>query len=175
MKRYHLAKLVDWAGTLETRKRLQKVVYLLQEAGCPLEADFFLHRFGPYSPDVARLTDDMVARDLLIEHESENALGRQFGYELTEEGKRQLNGVEERSDWQELRNRLEQHEPLAKRLFAADLRQLELAATIAYFRRMNRVDSAWPEARRQACRFKGVDPESTFAVAAEELARTAIE
>jgi hypothetical protein len=36
MNRYQLAKIVDWAGTLETRKRMQKVVYLLQVAGCPL-------------------------------------------------------------------------------------------------------------------------------------------
>jgi hypothetical protein len=30
---------VDWAGTLHLRKRIQKVVYLLQVAGCPLEAE----------------------------------------------------------------------------------------------------------------------------------------
>src|SRR5713226_2600892 len=35
MTRYQLAKLVQWAGTLRTRKRMQKVVYLLQLAGCP--------------------------------------------------------------------------------------------------------------------------------------------
>ena len=44
MKRYQLAKLIEWSGeSLKTRKRLQKVVYLLQAAGCPLDADYTLH------------------------------------------------------------------------------------------------------------------------------------
>jgi hypothetical protein len=43
MTRYELAKLAAWAETLHSRKRLQKVVFLLHTAGCPLEADFILH------------------------------------------------------------------------------------------------------------------------------------
>ncbi len=36
MQPYHLAKLIQWApdGELKSRKRMQKVVYLLQSAGC---------------------------------------------------------------------------------------------------------------------------------------------
>lgn len=55
MTRYQLAKLVEWAGELRSRKRLQKVVYLLQAAGAPIEAEFTLHHYGPYSFDVAQL------------------------------------------------------------------------------------------------------------------------
>jgi uncharacterized protein YwgA len=51
MTRYQLAKLVEWAGTLRTRKRLQKVVFMLQAAGCPFDDGFGLHHFGPYSSD----------------------------------------------------------------------------------------------------------------------------
>jgi hypothetical protein len=32
MNRYQLAKIVEWAGTLDARKRIQKVVYLLKAA-----------------------------------------------------------------------------------------------------------------------------------------------
>ena len=35
MTKYQLAKLIQFVGNLETRKRMQKVVYLLQSAGCP--------------------------------------------------------------------------------------------------------------------------------------------
>ena len=77
MNRYQLAKIVDWAGTLETRKRMQKVVYLLQVAGCPLGADYTLHHYGPYSHDVARLTDEMVQASLLVEKTTSNAVGQQ--------------------------------------------------------------------------------------------------
>ena len=61
MTRYQLAKLVEWAGTLNSRKRLQKVVFMLQAAGCPLQAEFYLNHYGTYSlEDVTRLTDEMV-------------------------------------------------------------------------------------------------------------------
>ena len=46
--RYQLAKLVQWAGTLRTRKRLQKTVYLMKRGGAPFEDAFCLHRYGPH-------------------------------------------------------------------------------------------------------------------------------
>ena len=84
MDNYQLAKLVQWAGTLHTRKRLQKVVYLLQSRNCPLEADFFLHHYGPYSNEVARLTDALVKNELLVEHESETLSGKKYDYTLSQ-------------------------------------------------------------------------------------------
>ena len=89
MNRYQLAKIVDWAGTLDTRKRMQKVVYLLQVAGCPLGADYTLHHYGPYSHDVARLTDEMVQASLLAEKASSNAVGQQYSYSLSDERSQQ--------------------------------------------------------------------------------------
>lgn len=46
MTRYQLAKLISWAGTLHSRKKMQKVVFMLQAAGCPLDAEFYLHLYG---------------------------------------------------------------------------------------------------------------------------------
>ncbi len=90
MNRYKLAKIVDWAGTLETRKRMQKVVYLLQVAGCPLGADYTLHHYGPYSQEVARLTDEMVQANLLDEKTASNAVGQQYSYNLSPTARRSL-------------------------------------------------------------------------------------
>ena len=71
-------------GDARSRKRMQKVVYLLQVAGCPLEADYTLHHYGPYSQDVARLTDEMVEASLLDEKTTSNAVGQQYSYSLSE-------------------------------------------------------------------------------------------
>ena len=45
MNRYQLAKIVQWAGTLRSRKRMQKMIFLLKAAGCPLDADYDLHHY----------------------------------------------------------------------------------------------------------------------------------
>ena len=38
------------------RKRLQKLAFFAKAAGAPVETDFFLHDFGPYSPAIASAT-----------------------------------------------------------------------------------------------------------------------
>lgn len=78
MTRYQLAKLVQWAGTLHTRKRLQKVIYMLQSVGCPLEAEFYLHHYGTYSEDVARVADEMVRLQMLKETSAPSLGGSQY-------------------------------------------------------------------------------------------------
>src|SRR5438876_8802937 len=83
MTRYQLAKLVEWAGILNSRKRLQKVVFLLQASGCPIEAEYFLHHYGPYSQEVARMSDEMVQVGLLEESSQPNPVGVQYAYKLT--------------------------------------------------------------------------------------------
>jgi uncharacterized protein YwgA len=82
MTEYQLAKLVQMAGSLKTRKRLQKATYLLQAAGCPLAADFILHLYGPYSHEVAYLADALTARGVLREEETPLPAGREYTYEL---------------------------------------------------------------------------------------------
>lgn len=59
MNRLQLATLLSWADdqSIQGRKRLQKVVYFLQYAGCPLDCRYTLHHFGPYSRDVADACD----------------------------------------------------------------------------------------------------------------------
>ena len=47
MTRYQLAKIVDWAGTLDTRKRMQKVVYLLQVVGLPARSGLYAASLWP--------------------------------------------------------------------------------------------------------------------------------
>jgi uncharacterized protein YwgA len=168
MNRYQLAKLVAWAGTLHTRKRLQKLVFMLQSAGCPLQAEYGLHLFGPYSEDVAQLTDELVERKLLTEREEKAGSGRQFHYDLAPASAKRLVDAEATPQGREWAEEMKPYEPLARELLKADLKELEIAATIAFFRRQT---DEWPAAVEKAGRFKGLAPNSPLLTAAEALAR----
>lgn len=173
MTKLELARLIDLAGKLQTRKRLQKVVYLLQAGGCELNVDYTLHHYGPYSQDVALLTDKMVREGLIVEDVSENAMGREYSYTLSERAKNQLENFLESHARDILFRNINQHETLARQLLEeADLRKLEYAATIAYFRKLHK---SWAEARATAAEFKKQRPESHPMEQAEELARNILE
>jgi HD superfamily phosphohydrolase/uncharacterized protein YwgA len=133
MSRYQLAKIVDWAGTLHSRKRLQKLVYLLQAAGCPLEAEYALHHYGPYSQDVAQLTDEMVRLNWLDEAAESNSFGVQYSYQLPETTRQKLDEYERGPRGQEWPALMASFQERAKSLINADLKELEIAATLAYF------------------------------------------
>lgn len=176
MDAYQLAKIVEWAGTLQTRKRLQKVVYLLQAAGCPLNADYTLHYYGPYSADVAQRTDAMVQSGLLCEDESPNAMmGRSFSYRLSEPTQNHLERMEQDPTIQHRLGELDRFEPLARQLLEEpDLQKLEFAATIAYFHNQA-AENTWQAARNAAARFKQQEPDSQVMRDAEDFARHVLE
>ena len=171
MNRYQLATLVNWAGTLHTRKRLQKVVYLLQAAGCDLEAEFTLHHYGPYSHDIASLTDDMVQANLLDEKAHLNMAGKSFEYQLSERAIAQMEQMESDARHPTLLGAMSKHEPLARRLLEeSNLPKLEYAATIAYFHKQKSGED-WQKAREGAAKFKKQPPDSQPMLDAERLAR----
>src|SRR5258706_15957819 len=84
MNRLQLATLLSWAGDsgIQGRKRLQKVVFFLQQAGCPLDCQYTLHHFGPYSRDVADTCDEMVAAGLVDEKVEQQNTVMQYTYTL---------------------------------------------------------------------------------------------
>lgn len=172
MTRYQLAKLISWAGTLHSRKRLQKVVALLQAAGCPLEVDFRLHHFGPYSDDVAHLADEMVQVDLLIEEEKSNAIGSTYDYRLSEKASALLHDFEQTPEGKQQAVAVDGFATQAKRLLHADLKDLEHAATIVHFRQGG-LD--WAEAIDKASTFKKLKKNSPALRRAESLAREIVE
>lgn len=172
MNRYQLAKLVEWAGTLKSRKRMQKIVFMLQAAGCPLEADFFLHRYGPYSTDVARLTDELVVLGWLDEGTQGIPNGvLTYDYTLTDRGSEILRKLERDKSQDRREAQISQFKPLVERLRDEPLRTLEVASTIAYFRRCG---NDWSTAVRKAFEFKEVEAGSDAARKMEELAREVV-
>jgi uncharacterized protein YwgA len=171
MTRYQLAKIVGWAGTLDTRKRMQKVAYLLQVAGCPLEAEYNLHHYGPYSQEVSRLADDMVQANLLIERAESNLVGQQYSYRLSDGARQSLSDFEATLLGRSLSESMVRFEPLARQLFQADLKELEFASTIIFFSRQGH---GWPEAIEKMCEFKGLKPGTRPVERADALAREII-
>ena len=168
MTRYQLAKLVQWAGKLRTRKRLQKVAYLLQAAGCPLDDEFGLHHFGPYSSDVADRADEMTNAGLLTEESCGNYAGKQYNYSLTQSAETQLATLESTTQGEILAREFSPYEARAKGLLNVDVRELEVAATIVFFRKQGH---DWPEAVTRTCNFKGLKGQSGLLQRAEALAR----
>jgi uncharacterized protein len=153
MIRYQLGKLVQWAGKLNTRKKIQKVAYLLQVAGCPIEANFRLHHFGPYSSDVAQTTDVLVRMGLLKEECVGNMAGRQFNYQLSPESLQSLVSYEQTEVGSRELASMEQFHATATRLLHEDVRLLEISSTVAYFRREG---NDWQSAMQKTCEFKSL-------------------
>lgn len=151
MNRLQLATLLSWAGEngLQGRKRLQKVVFFLQEAGCPLDCDYTLHHFGPYSRDVADRSDEMVAAGLLDENvEVINGL-TQYSYTLSPAIRTSvLTGPDHAMDsFREIGSEL--MDPTRTHLW-----WLELGSTILFIYRQT---GDWDHAFSRACEFKKVN------------------
>ena len=158
MNRLQLATLLSWAddGGLRGRKRLQKVVFFLQDAGCPLECRFTLHHFGPYSSDVADACDEIVAAGLVDETGPANG-DLQYTYTLKPKTRALLKETPDGA--------MNKFQPLGTELINKELWTLELGSTILLFHRQT---SDWQHALDRACEFKKVS--STFEASEAALA-----
>ena len=170
MTRYQLAKLVEWAGILRSRKRMQKITFLLQAAGCPFGADFILHRYGVYSQEVARQSDEMVQSNLLEEESEPNQVGQEFYYKLTDRAKQQIVDLEKTPKGRKMSQELAAFKETAEGLLKEDLWEIEVASTIVYFRQQG---YEWQEAVERTCKFKNLNPstQKKFLTRVDELAR----
>lgn len=162
MDRLQLATLLSWSAdaTIRGRKRLQKVVFFLQQAGCPLECRFTLHHFGPYSRDVADACDEMVAAGLVSETGGRSNGDPQYSYVLKPEIGLLLTQSPDES--------LTPFETLGRELIQQDLWQLELGSTILFFHRQTH---DWTDALQRGCDYKKVPPNQSKSQAALELAQ----
>ena len=144
MNRLQFATLLSWAGEdgLNGRKRLQKIVFALQQIGCPLDSHFILHHYGPYSRDVADICDEMVAAKLV--EESQEMGSAQYSYKLTPKTRKLLAKTVSR-------DKLKPFEQKAKALLRENLWTLELGSTILYYYGQN---PDWDDAMAKACEFK---------------------
>ena len=149
---------------------MQKVVFLLQAAGCAeFDADFILHHYGPYSQDVAALTDQMVSAGLLLEEAEPNQqIGSSYSYRLNDSAKNSLERFEREESGKQMAARLEPFQDRAEELFKTDLKELEYAATVVYFHRQ---EPDWKIAETKTCAFKKIEAGGAAVQAAVALAK----
>lgn len=167
MTKYQLAKLILMAGGLQSRKRVQKTVHLLQAAGCPLDVDFRLHYYGPYSADLAESVDRMTKTGLL----HETSVGAQYNYEFNDELRESLDEFEKTPNGQSAKNGMEAYDCLLKKLCSTTPRALELASTVVAFRQDDR---NWDDAVKETSDFKSESTDSPTMKRAVDLAREVI-
>lgn len=113
------------------RKRLQKLTYFLERVGGPSVSDFQLRQFGPYSEMVARETSVLVAFGDL--NEKVQPLGTYGTFQS-------VYSLPDTAGATRLPNSLDE---FISELDGFSTLELEIAATIDYFRRMeNDLDKA---------------------------------
>ncbi len=162
MNRLQLATLLSWAGDrgIQGRKRLQKIVFFLQQAGCDLGCRYTLHYFGPYSRDVADACDEMVAAQLIDENVVDQSGNKQYAYTLKPQTRELLRNTPE--------NQLKKYQSLGKALVQEGIWSLELGSTILFFYRQS---GDWHDALAKACTFKKSSPDEEASRAALALAQ----
>ncbi len=170
MNKYFLMKLIEASGDegFHGRKRLQKVVFFLKFEGLAVNAEYELHRFGPYSHDLSQACSDLKSQDLLEEKTSPTARGGvEYSYSLTTPGKAAISHTEEVSPTTKTAFSLA--ESTAKSLISSKLWDLELGSTILfYYQKCN----DWDHAFSNACEFKRKDSTSSSSTSALAFAKS---
>jgi hypothetical protein len=174
MTKYQLAKLVALAGGLSSRKRVQKIVCLLQVAGMDFNLDFRLHHYGPYSAELAALLDEATQSGILFEEEQKNSVGTQYNYQLSPASERALDQLEKEAG-NAIQGQLKSFESfkdqIAVLVGVEKLWILELGSTIAHYYSKSR---DWGISMESACEFKKVSAQATDSQAALHLAKQTI-
>jgi uncharacterized protein YwgA len=169
MNDYVLAKIVQKIGAVDARKRLQKVIFLLEtKIGTDLAGDYTLHLYGPYSRDVADETDRLVQGHILDEERMAVPWGTQYSYKLAEHGTEAIEEFENDPANANSKQFAEKIATQAKTLAENDLWHLELASTMAYFRKKG---CEWEDAVQKAAEFKRVTPGAPVLDPARKLAQ----
>jgi len=163
MNRLQFATILSWAGDdgIDGRKRLQKVVFMLQHVGCDLNCKYILHHFGPYSLDVADVCDQMVAVNLVEEIPPVGAIGS-YKYKLKPPTSQLLASANDDETLTSFKDK-------GKQLLAEKLWNLELGSTVIFFFQRG---NDWEESLRKACGFKKVDPRDDDSYSAFKFAKS---
>jgi len=117
---------------------VQKIFYLLQNAGYPTELEYFLHYYGPYSEDLSSFLRYASTSEpkLLDEEELPVGVGGvRFDYSVTESAERLVSALEAKMIGPEDIEKAKGFCEIAQSLNARHATDLELAATILYFQK----------------------------------------
>jgi uncharacterized protein YwgA len=148
------------------------MIFLLQASGCPLDAEYDLHNYGPYSQDVAQLADELTRARLLAEELETHPQGERYSYALTQKAIDQIKRYEADPRGLEDARGMESYESRTRALADVDVKELEVSATIVFFR-ANGHD--WLDSIEKTCSFKKLDAGTPFLKRCEKLARETVD
>lgn len=121
-----LIRLIAACDKIDGRKKLQKIVHILKEAGHPFDYRYGFHFHGPFSAELKGDIDVLVGEGLICEQEGPTDSGAfsQYSYSPSDAADNLLNhyGTSGPQAW----------ESLAKSLNAKSPQELESISTLIY-------------------------------------------
>lgn len=88
---YYLLELLNSLGVIEGRKKLQKMIHLIEASGVNLPFKYEYHFYGPYSAQLQEEINVLVNQGFLEEYKKNET----YIYEITQRGKDFKNKLEE--------------------------------------------------------------------------------
>ncbi|WP_284140160.1 MULTISPECIES: YwgA family protein [unclassified Virgibacillus] len=126
------AKLMQFfsvAREVVGRKKLQKMIYILQSCGLPFEEKYQFHVYGPYSEELSLRTEELCNLGFLSEEKEEKSNYFQYHYTITTDGERFL---------EQFDMKIASLEEKSAMILDKSARFLELVATMLYFKQLPR-------------------------------------
>ncbi|GGL50116.1 YwgA family protein [Sporolactobacillus putidus] len=123
-----IAALIHQAGEIAGRKKLQKMVYILQKIGFPFHETYRFHFYGPYSEELTMQLEELCDFGFILEKQTETSGEHYYCYRLTEEGETFLAHTKQ----------LPYIKSIAEKLNAETAAFLELVSILLYFDRLPR-------------------------------------
>lgn len=83
------AKLMQFfsvANTVTGRKKLQKMIYILQKCNLPFEEKYHFHFYGPYSEELTLRIEELCNLGFLLEEKEDKSNYYQYNYQITSAG-----------------------------------------------------------------------------------------
>jgi uncharacterized protein len=120
-----LMRFFSEAKEVTGRKKLQKMIYILQSLGIPFEEKFQFHFYGPYSEELSLRIEELCNLGLIYEEKEVKSNYFQYHYTLSDDGTAFL-------------QQFPTHMPNCTEMIASlqekSSRFLELVSTMLYFR-----------------------------------------
>jgi len=106
------------------RKKLQKMIYILQQSRVPFEEKYQFHFYGPYSEELTLRVEELCNLHFLKEEKEEKSNYHQYHYSITADGETFLKQFE--VNMPDIKNQI-------NLLQECSARFLELVSTMLYF------------------------------------------
>ena len=126
------AKLLSFFAEIKKvtgRKKLQKMIYIMQASGYPFQEKYQFHIYGPYSEELTLRMEELCNLGFIDEEKEDMSHYVQYIYEITDEGLEFLHQIQ--PDMPDFTVE-------AKLLQQESARFLELTATMLYFQDLSR-------------------------------------